>query len=107
MLPMGSKSRRLLNQSTHSRGGELDRLERSPRSAPVDDFGLVEAVDRLGQRVVVAIADAANRGLDARLGQAFGVLDRDVLAASVAVMNEASARHGPAVMKGLFQRVEY
>src|SRR5262245_18233541 len=48
-----------------------------------------------------------NRGLDARLGQAFGVLDRDVLAASVAVMNEASARHGPTVMKGLFQRVEY
>jgi hypothetical protein len=94
MLPMGSRSRRLLNQSTHSRGGELDRLERSPRSTPVDDFGLVEAVDRIGQRVVVAIADTTDGGLDARLGQAFGVLDGDVLAASVAVMNEASACTG-------------
>ena len=56
-------------------GGELDRLERSPRSTPLDDFGLVEAIDRLGQRVVVAIADTAHGGLDARLGQAFGVLD--------------------------------
>ena len=56
-------------------GGELDRLERSPRSTPLDDFGLVEAIGRLGQRVVVAIADTAHGGLDARLGQAFGVLD--------------------------------
>jgi hypothetical protein len=31
----------------------------------------------------------------------FSVLDGDILAA-VAVMNEASAMHGPAVMEGLF-----
>ena len=45
----------------------------------MDDLGLVEAVDRLGESVVVAVADAADRWLDAGLGQALGVLDRDVL----------------------------
>jgi len=32
--------------------------------------------------------------------------DGDVLAASVAVMNEGSAMYGSAVMEGVFQRVE-
>ena len=57
----------------------------------MDHLGLVEAVDRLGQGVVVAVADAADRGLDAGLGQALGVADRDVLDAAVAVMDEAAA----------------
>jgi hypothetical protein len=52
----------------------------------MDDFGLVEAVDRFGEGVVVAVADAADRGLDAGLGQAFGVFDRDVLAAPDALL---------------------
>ncbi len=39
----------------------------------MDDFGLVEAVDRLGESVVIAVADAADEGLDAGLSQAFGV----------------------------------
>ena len=60
-------------------GGELDGFQRAPRSAPPDDLGLVEAVDRLGQGVVVAVADAADRGLDAGIGEALGVADRDVL----------------------------
>ena len=34
-------------------GSELDGLEGAPRSPSMDDLGLVEAVDRLGQRVVV------------------------------------------------------
>ena len=64
-------------------GGELDGLEGLPGAAAVDDLGLVEAVDGLGQGVVVAVADAADRGLDAGLGQAFGVSDREILAAAV------------------------
>jgi hypothetical protein len=39
---------------------KLDSLERPPRPAPVNDFGLVEAVDGLGECVVIAVADAAN-----------------------------------------------
>jgi hypothetical protein len=39
--------------------GELDGLERPPWPAPVDDLGLVETIDGLGERVVIAVADAA------------------------------------------------
>jgi hypothetical protein len=41
--------------------GIFDSFEAAPRSTPVDHLGLVEAVDGLGQSVVVAVADAANR----------------------------------------------
>ena len=39
----------------------LDRIEVPPRTATVNDFGLVEADDGLGQRVVVRVADTADR----------------------------------------------
>ena len=58
---------------------ELDRLQRFPRSTPVDDLGLVKAVDGFGERVVVAVADSADGCFDASLNQAFGVFDRDIL----------------------------
>jgi len=45
----------------------------------VNDLSLVKAVDGLGERVVVGIADAADGGLDAGLGQALGIFDRDIL----------------------------
>src|SRR6478609_7738501 len=54
----------------------------------MDDLGLVEAIDRFREGIVVAIADAADRRLDACFREALGILDRDVLAASVAVMHE-------------------
>ena len=58
--------------------GVLDGLLGAPRAAPVDDLGL-EAVDDLGQGVVIAVADAAAGRLDPGLGQPLGVLDADVL----------------------------
>ena len=64
--------------------GVLDGFETAPWATPVDEFGLVEAVDRLGEGVVVAVADAADGGDEARLGQTLGVLDRDVLDAPIA-----------------------
>ena len=79
-------------QPVHGRGGErvvdgvFDGLERSPRAAPVDRLGLVEAVDRFGQRVVVAVADAADRRIDPGFGQAPGVFDREVLDTADALM---------------------
>ena len=76
---MGSSSRRLLNQSTHSSVANSTASKTAPWSAPVDHLGLVEAVDRFGESVVVAIADAADRGLDAGLRQALGVSNADVL----------------------------
>ena len=73
----------------------------------MDDLGLVETVDGLGERVVVAIADAADRRLDTGLGQALGLLDRDVLAASIAMMHQPAAMRRPSLMESLLQRVEH
>jgi hypothetical protein len=47
MLPMGSSSRRLLKLIDPGPGRELDGLEASPRPAPMNDLGFVEAIDRL------------------------------------------------------------
>ena len=58
---------------------ELDGLEGAPGSAPMDHLGFVEAVDRLGEGVVVGISNAADGGLDAGFGQALGVADADIL----------------------------
>jgi len=86
--------------------GVLDGLEGPPRATPVDHLGLVEAVDRLGQGVVIAVTDAADRGLDPGFGEALGIFDRDILAAAVAVMDEAAAMDRAPVVDSLFQCVE-
>ena len=59
--------------------GQLDSLLGLPRRASMDQPSLVQTVHRLGQGVVVAVALAAQRGLDAGFGQAFAVPDADVL----------------------------
>ena len=51
-------------------GGELDGLEVSPWSAPVDHLSLVETVDGFGEGIVVGIPDAADRRLYACFSQA-------------------------------------
>ena len=53
---------------------ELDGFERAP-SCSMDEFGLIEAIDRLGESVVVGIADAANGRFDTGFGEAFGIFD--------------------------------
>ena len=65
-------------------GRQFDVLQAPPR-APVDHFGLLQAVDRLGERVVVGIVNAADRRFDARAGETFGIADRDGLDAAIAV----------------------
>jgi hypothetical protein len=45
----------------------------------MDDFDFEQAIDRLCKGIVVGIADTANRGLDARVCQPFGVFDGQVL----------------------------
>ena len=104
---MGSSSRRLLNQSTHSSVANSTASKRAPWSAPMDHLGLVETVDRFGESIVVAVADAADRRLDAGLGQALGVFECDVLAASVAMMHEPAAMDGPSIVQGLLQSIEH
>ncbi len=84
----------------------FDGLEASPWAATVDDFGLEQAVDRLGQRVVVAVTDTANRGFDARVRQPFGVFDGQVLGSAVRMMDQPHAFDRAAFMDGLFEGIE-
>ena len=65
-------------------GCEFDGLEGTPRPAPMDDFGFVEAVDGLGQCIVIAVADTADGRLDTGFGQALRVFYGQVLAAPFA-----------------------
>src|SRR3954454_1151422 len=73
---------------------ELDGFEGPPRATSMDDLSFVETIDRLGESIVVTVADAADRRLNAGFRQALGVLNRDVLAASIAVVHEPAAMDG-------------
>lgn len=44
-----------------------------PGAVPVNDFDLVQAIDRLCRRIVVAVAPATHRRLDAALGRALDI----------------------------------
>ena len=71
----------------------------------MDNFGLEEAIDRLCQRVVVAVTDAADRRFDAGVFQSFSVFDRQILAAAVAVVNQPHALDRAALMDRLFKGI--
>lgn len=81
-------------------------FEGTPWSTAVDHLGLVKAVDRLGQSVVVAVPDAADRWFDPGFGETLGVLDGYVLGAPIAMMDEAAPMGRPAIVKRLFQSIE-
>jgi hypothetical protein len=72
----------------------------------VNQLGLVQTVDGLGQRVVIAVAPAAHRGLYARLVQAFGVADADVLTAPVGMVRQDMGRW-LAFVQSLLQGIEH
>src|SRR5262245_66216887 len=55
----------------------------------VNDLGLEQSDDRLSESIVVRVADAADRRLDAGRRQALSVTNREILAAPVAMMNHA------------------
>ena len=104
---MGSSSRRRVEPVDPLEGGVLDGFEAAPRSSPVDHLGFVEVVDRLGQSVVVTVANAADRGLDPGLGEALGVLDRHALRSAIAVVNPAATMNRPAILKRLLERIQH
>ena len=56
----------------------------------MNQLGLVHAIDGLGQGVVVTVALAAHRRLDASFRQSLGVPDADVLRACIGVTDQAA-----------------
>ncbi|MDT5254956.1 MAG: hypothetical protein QOD10_36 [Mycobacterium sp.] len=69
------------------RGGHLDFLDGPPRLARFDQLGLVQAVNRFRQGVVIGATGRPNRGLYTRLGEAFAEPDRDVLRPSISMVD--------------------
>ncbi len=59
-----------------------------------------------GQGVIVRIADAPDRLLDAGLGQAFGIADGQILRPAVTVVDQGIARVHHAGVQGLLERVK-
>ncbi len=55
---------------------KLDLFDVSPRTVPPDGLGLEEPEDRLGQSVVVGVANTAHGRLDPGVGQTLRVTDR-------------------------------
>src|SRR5665213_2541717 len=49
---------------------------RSPRSLAMDELGLVEAVERLGERIIVTVALGADRRDDLGFAETLGVANR-------------------------------
>lgn len=72
----------------------------------MDQFSLVESVDGLGQGVVITVALAAYRGLNAGFCQALTALYREVLRAPVSVVDQGVSLR-LARVKSLLQRVEH
>src|SRR5208283_4113643 len=66
-------------------GGILDLLDGPPRAPVFDQLGLVQTVDRLGERIIERIPNAANRSRDASLGQVLREPHRSILTAGVGV----------------------
>ncbi len=59
-------------------GRDLDLLRRLPRTVGIDQLGLVETDDGLGEGVVVGVADGADRRRDTNSCEAFGECDGGV-----------------------------
>ena len=61
------KRRWWLNKSVQLGGTEFDYFDGPPGLATLDQLGVVEAVDRLGECVVQVVSNRADRGCDAGL----------------------------------------
>src|SRR5690625_7982046 len=86
-------------------GGIFNLTGRPPRTLATDHLGLIQTNDRFGQGIVLGVANESDRSVDACFGQATGVSNREILNASVSVVDQAIAIRS--CMQGLFQRIEY
>ena len=78
-----------------TQGGQLDVFDGSPgpgAGGPVDQLGLVVAVDCFGEGVVETLSDGADRGHRADLGESFSVADGGELRSGIGVTCQARQR---------------
>ena len=73
----------------------------------MDQFSLEEAIDRLGERIVIVVSDAADRRFDASIQQALGVANADILNPAIGMMYQAAAALRAPLAESLFESVEH
>ena len=86
-------------------GGEFKRFHHFPRGPAMDQLGFVKAVDGFSQRIVVAVALAADRRLDPGFCQSVGVADGNVLRSAIRMMDLAGITLRPAGVERLLQSI--
>ena len=73
----------------------------------MDHLGLVEAIDRFGEGVIVSSPTLPTEGsIPASASRSVYLIENPSLGAAIAVMNEAAAAGRPSVMERLLQGVE-
>lgn len=70
-------------------GGELDLGQGFP-GLRIDKFGLVQAVDCLGQGVIIATSHTAGGGFDSPVSEFLTVLNARVLRTMIGMVNKTS-----------------
>jgi hypothetical protein len=88
------------------RSGQLELLHRFPGPSSVDQLGLVEAVDRIGQCVVEGIALGSDRGHGLLVGQTLGVANGQILNPAIGMMDQLGQVLAVASADGHLERVE-
>ena len=78
----------------------------SPKTAAAKSLGHVQPNDRLPERVVIAVADAPDGGLDPGLGQPLSLSDRKALHTTVTVVKQLLSRLHAAVLQHLLKRIQ-
>ena len=73
----------------------------------MNELGCVKPLDGLGECIVTARAKTANRRFNPGFRLSFLIFYRDILAAPVAMMDQAAAMQGPPVMQSLLQRIKH
>jgi len=73
----------------------------------MDKFSFVQTVDGLGQSIIVAVAAATDRRLNAGLSQTFAIADTDVLRAPVRMVDQRAIVLRPSGIQRLLQCIEH
>lgn len=85
-IPDGLQKAAVVEPVDPFQSGELYGLKVAPRSSPMDNLGLVKTIDRFGESIVITVADAPDRRLDARFRQPFRIANGHVLRSADALL---------------------